>query len=116
MQGNAHAQFLLGLSCHFGLGLTQDRDAAADWYLKAAQQHHGVAQLQVASLFGKEGQFENAYFWYSLASNNLRETDPENAESAAEGKKQAAQQLDQETLQRIEDDVAQIWERATHTS
>lgn len=46
-QGDAQAQFALGLSYSTGSGLPEDQTRAAQWYLRAADQEHPLAQYNL---------------------------------------------------------------------
>ena len=50
-QGDAEAQFNLGVKLS-GEGTTQDYAQAAQWYLKAADQSHSLAQFNLAIMYG----------------------------------------------------------------
>lgn len=45
--GNAEAQFLMAMIYGNGFGVPKDRNAAAAWYIRAAEQGHPVAQLHL---------------------------------------------------------------------
>jgi hypothetical protein len=47
-QGNAPAQYHLGLAYSIGEGVPQDYAEAARWYRKAAEQGHAAAQYNLA--------------------------------------------------------------------
>jgi len=49
--GDAEAQFQLGLKYSSGNGAAQDEVQAASWYLKAAEQNHGLAQFHLGQMF-----------------------------------------------------------------
>jgi hypothetical protein len=73
-QGDAHAQFSLGLSYENGDGVPRDYAKAREWYEKAAAQRDAKAQfyLGMQSSFGEGGPQDlvQAYMWYSLAAGN----------------------------------------------
>ncbi|MCS6283929.1 MAG: sel1 repeat family protein [Nitrospira sp.] len=68
--GDANAQWMAGQ----GLLSHPDADPAAalKWFLRAADQGHGLAQRDLGLLYeagwGVEQSVEEAYFWYSLAA------------------------------------------------
>ena len=68
--GDANAQWMMGQ----GLLSSPDADPAAalQWFLRAADQGHGLAQRDLGLLYeagwGVEQSLEEAYFWYSLAA------------------------------------------------
>lgn len=71
-QGNANAQFNLGIMYDNGWGVAQDPQYAANWYLKAAQQGYVQAQfnLGVAYSFGEGVPHDDceAVKWYRRAA------------------------------------------------
>lgn len=68
--GDANAQWMMGQ----GLLSPPDADPAAalQWFLRAADQGHGLAQRDLGLLYeagwGVEQSLQEAYFWYSLAA------------------------------------------------
>ncbi len=50
-QGNAEAQFNLGLMYHLGLGVTQDYAEALKWLRKAAGQGHTNANFALGTMY-----------------------------------------------------------------
>ena len=68
--GDANAQWMVGQ----GLLSHPDADPAAafKWFLRAADQGHGLAQRDLGLLYdagwGVEQSLQEAYFWYSLAA------------------------------------------------
>lgn len=73
-QGDASAQFSLGLSYENGDGVPRDYTKARQWYEKAAVQRDAKAQLYLGlqSAFGQGGPVDlaQAHMWYSLAAGN----------------------------------------------
>lgn len=70
-QGNAVAQFNLGVLYDTGRGVWQDYVLAAQWYRKAAKQGHAAAQFNLGGLY-YEGQgvpkdLVRASMWFTLA-------------------------------------------------
>jgi len=49
-QGNASAQYLLGVMYDGGRGVTENHSEAVRWYRKAADQGHAFAQDQIYRL------------------------------------------------------------------
>ena len=68
--GDANAQWMVGQ----GLLSPPDAnpDAAFKWFLRSADQGHGLAQRDLGLLYdagwGVEQSLQEAYFWYSLAA------------------------------------------------
>src|SRR4026207_1168276 len=72
-QGQAAAQYHLGLLHANGQGVPKDDAQARQWYEKAANQEHTLAQVNLASLYdyGRGGlqDFKMAARWYLRAAN-----------------------------------------------
>jgi TPR repeat protein len=51
-QGNAKAQFNLGVMYAKGLGVSQDYKEAAKWFRKSAEQGHENAQYNLGLIYG----------------------------------------------------------------
>jgi len=71
-QGEAFAQFNLGVMYDKGQGVLKDDQQAAAWYRKAAEQGFADAQNNLGLMYGN-GQGvpqddQSAYFWWLLAS------------------------------------------------
>ena len=72
-QGDAEAQFNLGVMYSNGQGVTQDYRQAAAWYQKAANQGDERAQFNLGVLYANgQGVTQNdqqAFAWYQKAAN-----------------------------------------------
>ena len=73
-QGDARAQYYLGLLYENGDGVPRDYEKAREWYEKSAAQGEANAQfyLGLMSAFGRGGPLDlaQAHMWYSLAAGN----------------------------------------------
>ena len=71
-QGDASAQFNLGLAYEDGLGVAKDQVEAAKWYRKAAEQGHAKAQFNLGVAYdngrGVAKDQVEAYAWFNLAA------------------------------------------------
>lgn len=71
-QGNALAQYNLGLLYDIGQGVPKDYDQARQWYEKAAAQGQADAQVNLGILYdyGRSIQqdFKKAVYWYRLSA------------------------------------------------
>jgi TPR repeat protein len=72
-QGDAGAQFILGLLYYRGLGTQQDTKQAVYWYTKAAEQGHVQAQYKLGRLYrGSEDEvpqdYKQSVYWYTKAA------------------------------------------------
>ena len=71
-QGNASAQYNLGLMYANGDGLTQDYKTALKWYTLAAEQGNARAQFYLGLMYAKgDGltqDYKTAVKWYTLAA------------------------------------------------
>ena len=70
-QGNASAQYNLGLMYWRSQGVPQDYAAAVSWYRKAADQGHADAQFNLGIMY-EEGQgvpqdYAQAHMWFNLS-------------------------------------------------
>ena len=76
-QGNAAAQFNLGLMYYNGKGVPQDYAEAFKWWRLAAEQGDAIAQSNLGSLYeyGQGVLQDNimAHMWYNLAAANGNE-------------------------------------------
>jgi hypothetical protein len=73
-QGNATAQFNLGVMHENGIGVIKDFKKSIDWYRLAAQQGYVKAQFNLALMYegGKwvKQDYVLAHMWYNLAVSN----------------------------------------------
>ena len=72
-QGDADAQFNLGVMYRKGKGVTQDYKEAAKWYRLAAAQGYANAQFNLGVMYDK-GQgvtqdYASAHMWYNLVGS-----------------------------------------------
>lgn len=76
-QGDARAQFYLGLLYENGDGVPTDYAKARQWYEKSAAQKGANAQFYLGLMcaFGRGGPIDlvEAHMWYSLAAGNGHE-------------------------------------------
>ena len=71
-EGDAKAQYNVGLMYANGKGTTKDLAKAQQWYEKAASQGNGPAQYNLAQLYHVAAQsdahaYEKAKYWYEKA-------------------------------------------------
>jgi TPR repeat protein len=73
-QGNATAQYNLGVMYDKGQGVVQDYKEAGKWYLKAAEQGLAEAQFNLgAAYFKGDGVLQDnvfAHMWFNIAASN----------------------------------------------
>ena len=71
-QGNAYAQFFLGVMYTNGEGVLQDYKTAVKWYTLAAEQGHSKAQHNLGTMYangdGVPQNYQTAVKWYTLAA------------------------------------------------
>ncbi len=71
-QGDAAAQFLLGLMYANGRGVPQDDKMAVRWFRRAAKQGHAYAQCNLGWMYangrGVPQDDEQAHMWFNLAA------------------------------------------------
>ena len=84
-QGNADAQWQMGVRYHNGENVPRDDAQAMQWFLRAAEQGHATAQATLGAYYwagrGVPQDLSKAYFWSALA---LAQGD-ENSKSRLEG-------------------------------
>jgi uncharacterized protein len=77
-QGDAGAQYFLGVSYATGRGVTQDYAAAASWYRKAAEQGDEIAQVHLGLMYahgqGVRQDYAAALSWYRKAAERGNDT------------------------------------------
>ena len=70
-QGNAKAQFVLGLMYHIGQGVRQDYAEALRWYRQAAEQGNAKAQFNLGAMYhngqGVRRNFHLSKEWFGKA-------------------------------------------------
>ena len=71
-QGDASAQYNLGVMYRNGDDVNQDYDSAVNWYILAAEQGHDVAQFKLGLMYdmgiGVNRDISTAVMWYTLAA------------------------------------------------
>ena len=71
-QGDADAQFNLGLCYYIGEGVDKDLEKAVYWYSKAAEQGRASAQFNLGICYengeGVDKDLEKAVYWYTKAA------------------------------------------------
>lgn len=72
--GDAQAQYHLGVMYHNGFGIPQDYGEAMKWYRKAARQGLAAAQYNLGVIYHNGGgvtqDYVQAYMWFNIASAN----------------------------------------------
>jgi len=104
-QGDADAQWQMGVRYHNGEGVPRDDVQAMQWFLRAAEQGHATAQATLGAYYwagrGVPQDLSKAYFWSALA---LAEGD-ENSKSRLEG---LASQMTREQISAARQQ-AEVW-------
>jgi len=71
-QGDASAQYNLGVMYRNGDDVNQDYDSAVNWYILAAEQGHDDAQFKLGLMYdmgiGVNRDISTAAMWYTLAA------------------------------------------------
>jgi TPR repeat protein len=74
-QGNAIAQFNLGVMYRDGLGVPQNYPEALKWFRKAADQGMANAQYNLGSMYygglGVSRNYLQAYMWFDIAASQF---------------------------------------------
>lgn len=83
-QGNAEAQYVLGIMYRAGRGVTQDFNEARKWYLLAAEQGHPIAQFYLGWIYAKgkgaPKDIVRGYMWLNIAIANTADSDEKKKE------------------------------------
>jgi TPR repeat protein len=70
--GDAAAQFNLGLMYYDGTGVPQDFKQAASWFQRSADQGYTKSQLNLGAMYaigrGVKRDYVRSYFWFSLCA------------------------------------------------
>ena len=86
-QGNADAQFNLGVMYDVGQGVVQDHKQAMRWYTLSAEQGNASAQLNLGlNYFNGKGVLQDyvkAHMWINIAAANGQTIGPKNRDIAA---------------------------------
>jgi TPR repeat protein len=73
-QGNAEAQYNLGVRCLYGDGVPRDCKQALTWLLKATEQGNKEAQTHLAVMYreglGVPQDYKKAHMWFNLAASD----------------------------------------------
>ncbi len=71
-QGDADAQFNMGVVYLQGLGVTQDYQAAFNWFKKSTEQKHALAQFSLGVMYlqglGVTQDYKVAFNWFKKAA------------------------------------------------
>ena len=88
-QGDASAQFNLGIMYEKGWGVPQGYGEAVSWYRKAAEQGNALAQTNLGSKYHYgQGVIQDnilAHMWYNIGGANGNELGSENRNNIAKG-------------------------------
>ncbi len=94
-QGDADAQYNLGVMYNDGQGVAQDYAEAVRWYRRAAEQDDAAAQVALGVMYGKghgmPQDYVQAHMWYNLAVSRL--PSGENRDRAVNNREIAAAKL-----------------------
>ena len=73
-QGNADAQYSLGIMYDNGTGVIQDYRTAVKWWTLAAEQGHAYAQVNLGWMYnegrGVPQDYVRAHMWYNIAASS----------------------------------------------
>jgi len=86
-QGNAFAQYNLGVMYDNGHGVPQDYAEAVRWYRAAAEQGNAMAQSNLGAMYyngeGVPQDYAEAHMWLNIAAANGADGAAENRDRAA---------------------------------
>ena len=87
-QGDANAQYNLGIMYRNGRGVPRDFAEAARWYRKAAEQDYAPAQNSLGVMYdngyGVPQDYVQAHMWFNLGATQGNKRALENRDIAAE--------------------------------
>ena len=96
-QGDADAQFSLGVMYENGRGVPRDYVKAVAWYRKAADQGDADAQFSLGVKYadgqGVPQDRVQAYKWFNLAASRFAATEREDRDKAAQGRDSVAAKM-----------------------
>ncbi len=73
-EGDANAEFMLGVMYYYGRGVTRDEGLAAVWFYKSARKGNPSGQLAFGSLYirgtGVSRDLGQAFVWLTLAAES----------------------------------------------
>lgn len=74
--GDVNAQTILGNMYKLGQGVQIDKDKAAEYYQRAAEQGAAEAEFNLGIIYQENSDYKSAFHWYQKASNqNIPEAD-----------------------------------------
>ncbi len=104
-QGDAMAQYNLGIMYVKGQGVTQDYKQAFNWYSKAAEQGHTKAQYNLGLMYNDgQGVTQNnrkSYIWLAIAAKN-------GVTNAIKARDLVAKELSPTALESAQEEVRQL--------
>jgi TPR repeat protein len=111
-QGDAEAQYNLGMMYYEGEGVPEDYAAAVKWYRLAADQGHTSAQSNLGMMYyigdldrGVLEDFVQAYAWWNIAATqgheDARHNKPKLAKQMTPSQIAEAQELSKELYEKI---------------
>ena len=111
-QGEAEAQYDLGVMYANGLGVPEDDAEAVRWYRLAAEQGLGQAQINLAIMYengkGVPQDYVQAHIWYNLAASRMAGG---HRQHAVDGRDRAAGQMNPTQIAEAQR-LAREWEAA----
>jgi TPR repeat protein len=111
-QGDATAQFNLGVMYAEGQGVAQDYGEAMKWYRLAADQRHAQAQYNLGLAYARgEGvspDYVSAHMWFNLAAVHFRASDTRKHDLAVRNRELAASKMTREQIAQAQN-LAREW-------
>ncbi|HSG06069.1 MAG TPA: tetratricopeptide repeat protein [Nitrospiria bacterium] len=96
-QGDAAAQYNLGLLYDKGKGAPQDYSEAVKWYQKAAEQGQAEAQYNLGFLYaigqGVPQDYVLAHMWFNLAASRFSASEGDEREMAVKNRDTASSKM-----------------------
>jgi tetratricopeptide (TPR) repeat protein len=111
-QGDARAQFVLGVMYAEGQGVPQDYAEAVKWYRRAANHSHAQAQYNLGLSYAKgEGVPQDdvsAHMWFNLAAARFPVSDTRNHDLAVRNRELVANKMTREQIAEAQN-LAREW-------
>jgi hypothetical protein len=117
-EGDASAQYNLGVMYAKGQGVRRDYIEAMRWYRKAADQGDASAQYNVGLMYangqGVSKDYVQAHKWFNLAAARFPASGTESREKAVRNRDRVAAKMTAEQLAEAQQ-LAREWKPATRT-
>ena len=98
-QGDASAQYNLGVMYEKGRGVPQDYKEAVKWYRLSAEQGHAFARSNLGQMYlkglGVPQDYVSAHVWFNLSSSN-------GVKNGTEGRNMAEKKMTKQQIEKAQ--------------